>query len=204
MSELAAIFANPRIEKEVNDIIKYIKSFTAGTLLDCMLIGPSWSKERVEKLMSDTKLLNEIKDHIKNGTFLPGYTFKNFGPFDVLDCNRLYYSMSAIHNHDPKLFESMDKLKTTRRFIKTISYLCLNPSFQYSIKIYLHVHDKEDRYDGFLPYTSPVNKATQFLFGRNFIGDPMGHTDMCKRIGAEIGKSPMYVNTAFYVLGVKL
>jgi len=74
----------------------------------------------------------------------------------------------------------------------------------FSFKVFVLYLAEEDNYKGMLPYTEPVHRACELLFNTSFKDNQYRHTLFCMDLAKELNASPMYVNTALWVLGMRL
>lgn len=209
------IFTNPKIEQEVKEIHDYLESLQMGTLFEFFIMGMSWSREKCQHIFKDrTVEVAKIKSYMLNG--LSG-DFKQFGIYTMPECSGYMWRRSDfIHslykeygqNKFDKIFNTgtvVNPLAVTMAEIREISIRAIAyPSLVLPIKLFLIKHKMTEDYDGIQAYTTPVDRATQFLFNINFNGDQFRHTVFCREIAQEIGRSPTFINTVLWKIGQKI
>ena len=96
----------------------------------------------------------------------------------------------------------LDEEKASVSDIEEISLYVVPPMVTFAFKTWVIANSKIASYRGILPFTKPVAKATTVLFKRS--PTYYQHTVHCIELAAQSGKSPMYINTALWVLGMRM
>ena len=200
---LNSIFTNDAIKQKVHDTHAVIKTTFKGlTLEQSLVVGPMWSREKIDRLMDDGTL-NKLIEFFYEWDYDNGSkALKDFG---VYNSNEIVaYAKWRAKYMQRMVLVGYDL--SHERSIEGLEEVALHggeyASVSFAIKCHILGNFKPSEYKeykGLLPCTSPVRKAVKALFGED--ESQYRHTLRCNQIGSEIGRSSMFINTVLWNLG---
>ena len=183
------IFCRPKIEEAVEKTHDCLVFKKIKTLREFMAMPVKWED-------SQTHLIPDIVKVMEGEN--PIFAGKGFN----LDMPAIgYLELRSNFLKLPEVAEIADVTRPSMKKIVDASLLAKKPMELYPFKTFIMTLGLEDEYYGLLPNTSHCEVATKRLFGENFKNNPYGHTLFCRDIAFEIKRTPMYVNTALWLLG---
>jgi len=230
VNSIVSIFLNPDIQKEAFAIRENLRMPTED-FEDLLTIPHTYSSDDFDKIESDIpKIIKEMRKNKKS------QDFKQFEIYNLPACGYMEKRSELLQ------YKAVQKILTEEEpalgLIERASLHATKPMQAYSFKQFLAILDIDteefnyyDNYKGIQPYTSPVDRATRVLFGINFKGNQLGHSNFCIELARELntikpydiklikniyytdeGKeitvrtkiSPSYINTVLWLIGQRI
>lgn len=187
---LSQIFLNNSIQEEVTNVHN---SFKKDYPKDVKTFREAMS------VTLDNKYYPDVKDLLSAGI---GKFNKLKLPLNIKDISVLESRIKIF----PLLKNYLDKKVSDASVfeLEDASLIALKPSQAFAFKALVLYLNKENHYQGMLPYTTAVDKATNHLFYQSFKNNQFRHTLFCRDLALELNVSAMYINTALWIMGQEL
>lgn len=184
----------------VDDLNRLFLEYRYRNLADSICLS-DFTPEKANALVGDQS--DAIWENLKKG----GNSLKSFGVFPLPYVRVMEIRARAVmefileFGEDAFLDPNVD-MKTLK--LMSQWFVMHKETTVYPIKSFVMSKGRQGLYDGMHPNTSPCRLSTEFLVGRDFKEDPLGHRDFCKEIADEVGSNPTDANTFLYLMGKEL
>jgi len=213
-----SIFTNKEIVAEVESAhYECKKKYKGLTLRECFLAGHTWNEDKIEKIKEKLatfmwKGTERTLDFSRLERFFLRWNHRQFP--DFIDKFGVYNGNEKMtakpkakflqEEKDNKCFEeTKDVVSLSNLENLSLRGISQPATVVLPIKMYIIANYKKEHhhdYFGILPNSGPTKSAIKHLFGKG-ISTQYRQTLLCQSLARDTGKSPLFINTALWLLG---